>query len=176
MCCVSAQVGKGKYGDIYCYGHALDGRELVIKLVPDSNDNAVRRLQWEAGMLLQAQPAVGRTLPRPLHWAIDNRVRCALSVHMCLCVHCMSPAWACHMHAAARCNRAALLAVLCSMQHFDKRLEAVSIAADHTRVRTCTRRACHMCHMPDQTGGAASALLVLPVHEWVGAREVHCAS
>jgi hypothetical protein len=84
MCCVSVQVGEGKYGDVNCYGHASDGRGLVIKLVPESNIKAVHRLEREAGMLLRAQPAVGCTLPRPLHWAVDKQVCCARSVRKCV--------------------------------------------------------------------------------------------
>jgi hypothetical protein len=117
MCCVSVQVGEGKYGDVNCYGHALDGHGVVIKLVPESNVKAVRRLEREAGMLLRAQPAVGRTLPRPLHWAVDKRVCCSRPVRMCLRVHRPLPALACHRHAAARRQRVVMLAVLCSLQH-----------------------------------------------------------
>jgi hypothetical protein len=85
--CVSAQVGEGKYGDVNCYGPVLDGRALVIKLVPVSKPKAVRRLEWEAGMLVRAQPALGRTLPRAVHWAVDKQVCRSRSVCMCLRLH-----------------------------------------------------------------------------------------
>jgi hypothetical protein len=152
MCCLSAQVGEGKYGDVNCYGHALDGHGVVIKLVPESNVKAVRRLEREAGMLLRAQPAVGRTLPRPLHWAIDKRVCCSRPVRMCLRVHRPLPALACHRHAAARRQRVAMLAVLCPLEHRSKILGALFICGRPYTSAHVTKAS--LCHMPEQTGGA----------------------
>jgi hypothetical protein len=116
MRCDSVQVGDCKYGHINCYGGALDGHGLVVKLVPESNVKAVRRLERE-GMLFRALPAVGRTLPRRLHWAVDKQVCCSRPVRMRLRVHCPSPALACHRDAAARRQRVALQAVSCTALH-----------------------------------------------------------
>jgi hypothetical protein len=72
-------VGPGKYGGVFLYGPVdRSGAGLVVKIVDAANEEAVRRLCWEAEMLERARQEgglLGSVLPDVVGLRYDEQVR-----------------------------------------------------------------------------------------------------
>jgi hypothetical protein len=74
----AAQVGPGKYGGVFLYGPVdRSGAGLVVKVVDAANEEAVRRLCWEADMLERARQEGGLLgSVGSMWWACITMSRC----------------------------------------------------------------------------------------------------